>query len=296
MIVAITGASGFIGPRLVERLQNEGHSVRALGRRDPGLPGVDFARWDASAEPPPETLRGADAVVNLAGEPVAQRWNGEVKRRIRDSRVNGTRNLVSAVGKLETRPVVLISASAIGYYGDRGEDILPETAAPGKDFLSTVCVEWEDQARRASEYGVRVALLRIGIVLGREGGALKQMVPLFRTGVGGPVGSGRQWSSWIHVDDIVGLIAFALRHDHAFGPLNATAPQPVRNADFAKTLGGVLGRPSMVPTPGIALKMLFGEMAQVVLSSQRVVPEATQRAGYTFQYPELRGALEQILT
>ena len=296
MVVAITGASGFIGPRLARRLQNEGHSVRALGRRDPGLPGVEFVRWDASAEPPPESLRSAGAVVNLAGEPVAQRWNSDVKRRIRESRVLGTRNLVNALAKLDSRPGVLINASAIGYYGDRGEDVLPETAAPGKDFLSGVCVEWEREARRAGEYGLRVALLRLGIVLGREGGALKQMVPLFKTGVGGPVGSGKQWSSWIHGDDVVGLVAFALGQDRVLGPINATAPQPVRNADFAKTLGGVLGRPSMVPTPGIALKVMFGEMAQIVLASQRVVPEAAQRAGYTFLYPELRGALEQILT
>jgi hypothetical protein len=219
-----------------------------------------------------------------------------VKRRIRDSRVIGTLNLVSAIGKLDTRPGVLVNASAIGYYGDRGEEILPETAAPGKDFLAAVCVDWEREARRAGDHGLRVVLLRTGIVLGKEGGALKQMVPLFRTGVGGPVGSGKQWTSWIHVDDIVGLIVFALRHDHAFGPLNATSPQQVRNVDFAKTLGAVLGRPSVVPTPGIALKMMFGEMAQVILSSQRVTPEATSRAGYTFLHTDLKEALGQILT
>ena len=296
MTVAITGASGFIGPRIIRRLQNEGHTVRALGRRDPGLAGVQFVPWNAAVEPPAESLRHATAVINLAGEPVAQRWNSDVKKRIRDSRVIGTRNLVSAIAKLDTRPAAMITASAIGYYGDRGEEILPETAPPGKDFLSSVCVEWEREARRAEELGVRTAVLRIGIVLGMEGGALRQMVPLFKSGIGGPVGSGKQWVSWIHIDDIVGLIAFALKHDHAFGPLNGTAPEPIRNVDFAKALGSALGRPSLVPTPGLAIKVMYGEMAQVVLASQRVVPEATRRAGYTFQYPELKGALGQIFT
>ena len=296
MLIAITGASGFIGPRLIRRLHSEGHQVRALGRRDPGLPGVEFAEWNAAVEPRPEVLRDVRAVIHLAGEPVAQRWNADVKKRIRDSRVIGTRNLVSAMAKLSSRPAALVSASAIGYYGDRGEEILPETAPPGKDFLAKVCVEWEREAQVAAEHGLRVALLRIGIVLGLEGGALRQMVPLFKSGIGGPVGSGKQWVSWIHIDDIVGLFAFAVRENHVFGPLNATSPQPIRNVDFAKTLGTALGRPSVVPTPGLAIRMMYGEMAQVVLASQRVVPEATQRAGYTFQYPELRDALEAILT
>lgn len=294
MIIAITGASGFLGPRLIRMLQGEGHSVRALGRRDPAIPGVEFFPWELSKEPAPESLRDAGAVIHLAGEPVAQRWTTEAKRRIHDSRVIGTRNLVAAIGRLGQKPAVLISASAIGYYGDRGEEILPETAAPGKDYLASVCIEWEREARRAGEYGVRVVLPRFGIVLGKEGGALKQMVPVFKSGVGGPVGSGKQWVSWIHVDDVVGLIRFALRNDHVVGPLNATAPQQVRNADFAKALGAALGRPSLVPTPGIALKLIFGEMAQAVLASQRVTPEAASRAGYVFRYPDLREALEQI--
>lgn len=296
MLVAITGASGFIGPRLIGWLQSAGWQVRALGRRDPGITGVEFARWDAAGEPSPEALRGVDAVINLAGEPVAQRWNAEVKRRIKDSRVVGTRNLVNAIAKLNPRPSVLINASAIGYYGDRGDEILGEAAAPGKDFLASVCVEWEREARRAEELGVRVVLPRIGIVLGMEGGALRQMVPLFKMGVGGPVGSGKQWVSWIHIDDIVGLIAFALKDSHVMGALNATAPEQVRNIHFAHTLGAALGRPSLVPTPGLAIKVMYGELAQVVLASQRVVPEMTLRAGYRFQHPELKEALRQILT
>lgn len=297
MIVAITGASGFIGPRLIARLQREGYTPRALGRRDPGIPGVEFAPWNALAgEPAADALRDAAAVIHLAGEPVAHRWSEEVKRGIRDSRVMGTRHLVSAIGKLNERPQVLISASAIGYYGDRGDEILNEAAAPGDDFLARVCVEWERETRRAMEHNVRPVALRFGIVLGKEGGALKQMLGPFRAGIGGPVGSGRQWASWIHQDDAVELLLFTLRNQRMAGPLNATAPHPVRNVEFAKLLGHAVHRPSLVPTPKLALKVMFGEMAQVILASQRVVPEAATRAGFVFRYPELEGALRQILT
>lgn len=296
MIVALTGASGFIGTRLVARLQQLGYTVRALGRRNPGLPSVEFAEWDAlRSEPAPESLRDAGAVIHLAGEPVAQRWTPEVKRRIRDTRVLGTRHLVSALGRLKSRPAKFISASAIGYYGDRGDEPLPETAAPGKGFLAEVCLEWERESRQAGMHDIRVALLRVGIVLGPEGGALKQLLPPFRAGLGGRIGSGKQWMSWIHVDDVVEMILFALQHDHVFGPLNATAPEPVRNAEFAKTLGSVLGRPAVLPTPALALRLAFGEMASVILASQRVVPETAPKAGFVHKYPDLRGALEQIL-
>jgi uncharacterized protein (TIGR01777 family) len=297
VIIAITGASGFIGPRLIARLQRDSVTPRALGRRDPGVAGVQFARWDATAgEPPPEALRDVSAVIHLAGEPVAQRWSESVKSRIRESRVLGTRNLVNAIGRLPDRPGLLVSASAIGYYGDRGDEILTESTGPGNDFLANVCVEWEREALRAGEYGVRVASVRIGIVLGAQGGALKQMLVPFRAGVGGPAGSGRQWVSWIHQDDLVELLVFVLRNESLSGPLNATAPHPVRNIDFAKSLGHAVHRPSLVPTPKFALKMMFGEMAEVVLASQRVVPEAATRAGFRFQYPQLDGALRQLLT
>jgi uncharacterized protein (TIGR01777 family) len=297
MIVVLTGATGFLGRRLIVRLQREGHTIRALGRRDPAVDGVRFFHWEATrGVAPAEGLAGSDAIVHLAGEPVAQRWNEDVKRRIRDSRVLGTRNLVGALERLDTRPEVLVSASAIGYYGDRGDEVLNEASAPGNDYLSEVCVEWEREAQNAGSHGLRVVLLRTGIVLGKDGGALAQMLPPFRAGVGGPVGSGRQWMSWIHVDDVVELILFALKQAHLSGPVNLTAPNPVRNHEFSKTLGAVLHRPSVVPVPAFALKLMFGEMGKVVLASQRVMPEAASRAGYTFRYPELRGALEQLLT
>jgi uncharacterized protein len=297
MIVAITGASGFIGPRLIARLQRDGFQPRAIGRRDPGIPGVQFARWDAYAgEPPDDALRDAAAVIHLAGEPVAQRWSDRIKKAIRDSRVQGTRRLVDAIARLSAKPRVLISASAIGYYGDRGDEILNETATPGSDFLAGVCVEWERETRKAMDHGLRAVALRFGIVLGKEGGALHQMLGPFRAGVGGPAGSGRQWVSWIHQDDAVELMLFALQNDGIAGPLNATAPHPVRNLDFAQALGHAVHRPSLVPTPKFALRLMFGELADVLLASQRVVPEVATRAGFHFRYPELPGALRQILT
>lgn len=297
MIVVLTGPSGFLGRRVIARLQAAKHNVRALGRRDPGIPGVEFARWDAcSTEFPTAALQNAEAVVHLAGEPVAQRWNNEVKRRIRDSRAIGTRNLVQGMARLQQHPRVLISASAIGYYGDRGEEALTENSGPGKGFLSEVCVEWERQAQAASAHGARVAMLRIGIALGPEGGALAQMLPLFRKGVGGPVGSGKQWVSWIHADDIAGLILYALEQEEIAGPINATSPEPVRNVDFAKTLGAALGRPSVVPAPAFGVKLMLGEMADVVLGSQRVLPERATRAGYIFRHPHLGEALKTLLT
>lgn len=269
--------------------------MRVLGRRDPGLPGVEFSSWEASREPSPQALEDTAAVIHLAGEPVAQRWNSDVKRRIRDSRVLGTRNLISAISKLRTRPRVLVAGSAIGYYGDRGDDILTEAAPPGKDFLAGVCVDWERESLRAREYGLRVALPRMGIVLGPDGGALKQMLPPFRAGLGGPAGSGKQWVSWIHIEDVVELLIFALSHDEITGPVNATAPNPIRNAEFAALLGQTLGRPSLIPTPALALRLLFGEMAEAVLSSQRVIPEAALRAGYHFRFGDPGAALRHIL-
>jgi uncharacterized protein len=296
MTIAFTGASGFIARRLIPRLQRQGHVVRALGRRDPRIAGVEFASWDASGEPSSSALEGAGAVIHLAGEPVAQRWSAEVKKRIYDSRVTGTRNLVAAMARLKNPPETLVAASAIGYYGDRGDEVLTEVSPPGSGFLPQTCIDWERESAAAADLGTRVTLLRIGIVLGLGGGALQTMLPPFKAGVGGPIGSGRQWVSWIHIDDVTGLIEFGLRTPTASGPLNATAPQPVRNAEFAKELGGALRRPSLLPAPAFGLKLLYGEMADVILASQRVVPEATQRAGYSFGHPELRQALRQILT
>ena len=293
MNVTITGASGFIGQRLLARLLRDGHTLHVIGRSRPGGPAeVRFSSWDAGVVAVPvEAIEGGDAIVHLAGEPVGQRWNDDVKKRICDSRVLGTRAIVEAVSKLQQRPQTLVCASAIGYYGDRADEILDEQSGIGQGFLSEVCAQWEAEARAAGNLGLRVVLTRTGIVLGREGGALKQMLPPFRLGVGGPTGSGKQWMSWIHLDDLIEAIVFSLGNANVFGPVNATAPNPVRNEEFTKALGTALGRPAIVHTPLFALKVMLGEAAEVVLASQRVVPKALQRAGFQFLYSDIRDAL-----
>jgi uncharacterized protein len=298
MRIALTGASGFIGRRLIHRLTGEGCRLHVLGRSRPSAApaGIEFSPWEAEAgEVPDEALRRTDAIVHLAGEPVAQRWNSEIKTRIRDSRVLGTRSLVQAVAKHAERPHTFVSASAIGYYGDRGSETLTEESAAGTGFLSDICGEWEREALAAGSLGLRVVLLRIGIVLGKEGGALKQMLPPFRLGVGGPIASGKQWMSWIHADDLVNAIVFSLMESKVFGPVNATAPNPVQNAEFAKALGEALHRPAVLPTPAFALRMMLGEAAAVVLASQRVMPEVLQDAGFTWAHPEIREALASVV-
>jgi uncharacterized protein len=283
MNITVTGATGSIGKRLVQTLLVAGHSINALGRKQ-------------SVELSNESLATADAIIHLAGEPVAQRWTPEVKQRIRSSRVDGTRNLVNALAKQSRRPRVLVCASAIGYYGSRGDEVLTETSSPGGDFLARVVVDWEEAAEKAEACGIRVVPLRFGVVLGKEGGALPKMLPPFRLGLGGRLASGQQWMSWIHVDDVIGLIRFALETSAIRGPMNATAPQPVTNAEFTKELATALHRPAILPVPSFALKLLFGEMAQVILGSQRVIPQAARSAGFHFEYPELRPALVRLLS
>ena len=256
---------------------------------------VKFSPWDATKDDAPvDSLAGADAVIHLAGEPVAQRWNADVKRRIRESRSMGTRHLVQAIGKLDRRPRVLVSASASGYYGDRGEEVLTESSAAGGDFLADICQEWELEARAAEALGVRVAIVRIGLVLGKDGGALKQMLTPFRLGVGGRLGSGQQWMPWIHVDDLIEMFVFALESG-VTGPLNGAAPRPVRNAEFTVELARTLHRPAIFPVPRFALNLMFGEMAGIVFASQRMVPRASQAAGFLFKFVELRAALAELL-
>jgi uncharacterized protein len=291
MTILLTGASGFIGGQLINRLRAEGYVLRIAGRRDPGN-GCQFFAWDGmKADFPGAAVEGADAVVHMAGEPVAQRWSSEVKLRIRDSRVIGTKGLVRAIRQASSPPRVLIAASAIGYYGDRGEEILREDSSPGTGFLPETCVEWEKVSQEASSAGLRVVLLRIGIVLHKSGGALKQMLPAFRLGAGGPIGSGQQWMSWIHRDDLVEMIAWSLTNETVRGPINGVAPAPARNSEFSRALGRVLHRPAVLPAPAFALKVLFGEMAGVVLSSQRVVPTVAVSAGFQFRYAGLEEAL-----
>jgi uncharacterized protein len=298
MQIVVTGATGFIGSRLVRRLADDGNSLRLLGRNRPATlaPGTEFHPWDSEASAPrQQALAGTDAVIHLAGEPVAQRWTAAAKRHIRESRVFGTRNLVGALRCLPRPPAVLVCASAVGFYGTRGDEVLTETAAPGKDFLAEVCQEWECEASRAAELGMRVVSLRVGTVLGKEGGALARMLPPFRAGVGGRLGSGLQWMSWIHVDDLVDLILAAVTRVDIDGAVNAVSPQAVTNADFTRQLGIALRRPAMIPVPAFALRAFFGEMAQVLLASQRVQPQRALQAGFSYRFPELAPALQATL-
>lgn len=297
MKIAITGASGLIGRRLLKILAKEGHALHALSRHaGTNLPpGVRLSVWDPSkGEPPGDALREADAVVQLAGEDVAQRWTAEAKRRIRESRVASTRNLVSALAKLERKPGVLVCASAVGYYGSRGDETLTEASAPGVGFLPDVCVAWEREAQAAEALGIRVARMRTGVALDPRGGALKKLLPVFRMGAGGKLGDGQQWMPWIHLDDLVALFCFALENPVA-GPVNAVAPQPVSNADFTRELARALHRPALFPVPKLALRLLLGEMSEVLLASQRVVPQSAEAAGFRFGFPELGGALGDLL-
>jgi len=277
MKVVITGGSGFIGRAIAERLRASGHTVTAVSLR---------------TQPAIEVFAGCNAVVHLAGEPVAQRWTAAAKQRILNSRVQGTRTLVTALR--QQPPAVLVSASAIGYYGSRGDEILTEDSPPASDFLGQVAVAWEQEARAAEAFGVRVVTPRIGVVLGRGGGALQKMALPFRFGVGGRLGDGKQWTSWIHLDDLIALVEFSLATVTLRGAVNAVAPNPVTNATFTRELAAALHRPALFPVPAAALKLLLGEMSQVVLASQRVIPEAALRAGFQFRFTEVGEALRQI--
>ncbi len=297
MPALVTGATGLIGRALCPRLDAPHVLSRNPDSARAKLGEVRAFGWpDLTAGPPPaEALAGVDRVFHLAGEPVAEgRWTKAKKERIRASRELGTRQLVAGLAQLEERPKVLVSASAVGYYGDGGDAVLDEDAPAGEDFLAEVCVAWEDEARKAEALGIRVVLLRIGIVLGPGGGALSKMLTPFRMGVGGRIGSGRQYMPWVHVDDVVGLMLFAADNDDLRGPLN-TAPDPVTNRDFTKTLGRVLRRPTIFPVPGFGLKMLFGEFAGALLASQRTSCAKAKEAGYRFEYSELEGALRASL-
>ena len=295
--VLVSGSTGFIGSALVRRLTEEGITVRRLVRRAPAT-GSDDVHWDPrQGVIAPRALDGVDAVVHLAGEKIDQRWSADTKRELRDSRVRGTELLARAIAEAPVPPRVLISGSAVGIYGDRGDELLDETSAPGDDFLARVGAEWEAAARPAAAAGVRLVHPRTGIVLSPHGGALARMLPPFRLGVGGPTGSGRQWVSWIALDDMVGALRFALRTDTLSGPVNFTAPEPVRNAELAATLGRVLHRPAVLTTPKLALSVMFGRemVAATLLASQRAIPRALTTAGYQFEHRELEGALRAML-
>ena len=294
MRILVSGSSGLVGSALVPFLTTSGHSVTRLVRSSPGK---DEARWDPAAGTiDAASLEGHDAVVHLAGENIAERWTPERKARIKDSRVKGTRLLAETLGRLAQPPKVLVAASAIGYYGDRGDALLREDSASGSGFLAEVAREWEAATAAAATKGIRVVNLRSGVVLSPRGGALAKMLLPFKLGLGGVVGSGKQHWSWIALDDLLGIILFALNTETLKGPVNAVSPKPVTNSEFTKTLGRVLWRPTIFPMPAFAARLALGEMAdELLLSSTRVDPAKLVAAGYPFRFPELEAALRHLL-
>ncbi|HWX93473.1 MAG TPA: TIGR01777 family oxidoreductase [Terriglobales bacterium] len=292
--VLVSGVSGPVGAALLPSLKGRGFQVTRLVRGV--VSGEDQLSWDPAKPLAPELVSGFRAVIHLAGESVVGRWTSSKKTKIRDSRVLGTRNLAQSLAQAKDRPRVLISASAVGYYGDRGGELLREESPSGAGFLPEVCREWEAANQPASQAGIRAVQIRIGVVLSPTGGALHKMLPPFRMGVGGNIGSGRQWMSWIHVQDLVGAVHHILKTDLLQGPVNMVAPRPVTNAEFTKTLGAVLSRPTIFPVPALAAKLAFGQMAEeILLGSQRVEPAKLIASGYPFQYTDLRKALEAVL-
>lgn len=294
MRVLVTGASGLVGSALMPALRREGHQPVALVRRR--APAREEVQWNPSAVDG-APFEDAAAVVHLAGENIAAgRWSAERKKKILDSRVDGTRNLAQSIAAASRRPKVLVSASAIGYYGDRGDEVLTESAASGSGFLAEVARGWEAATEAASRAGVRVVTPRIGVVLDGNGGALPKMALPFKLGVGGRTGSGKQWMSWITLDDLVRLLIFAVSNDSMRGPINAVAPQALTNEEFSRTLAHVLHRPSMFPAPAFALRLALGQMAnELLLAGQRVEPKVAMEAGFRFQYPQLETALQHVL-
>lgn len=300
MKIVITGITGLIGRPLSESLIKEGHTVTGLSRSPERVSNLaaDLHKWEPQAEPPPaEALKNADVVVHLAGEPVAaRRWSDEQKRRISDSRIISTRNLVAGFRSTSAAPPVFVSGSAVGFYGNRGDEQLDESAPAGRGFLSDVCKQWEAEALAASDLGVRVVVVRTGVVLSKEGGALKKMLPAFKLGAGGRLASGRQWFPWIHIDDIVGIFRHAILSLSMSGPVNGTAPEVVTNSEFTTEISAALGRPAFFPVPEFALRLLMGEMADVLLASQRVTAKAALADGFRFRYPSLKQALGNLLS
>jgi uncharacterized protein len=307
MKVAVTGATGFVGSRLVEKLQENGHTIVVLSRSVPRaqrvFPSSTFSNVTVMGYTPTQpgdwqaSIAGCDGVVNLAGEPIADgRWTPERKQAILDSRKLGTRMIVEAIAQADAKPAVLVNSSAIGYYGTSETASFDEASPPGDDFLAQVCQEWEAEAQRVTEWGTRLVILRTGIVLGLEGGAIAKMITPFRLFAGGPLGSGKQWVSWIHRDDLVNLIVAALTQPTYDGILNATAPNPVRMSELCDAMGRVMGRPSWLPVPEFALEALLGDGAKVVLEGQQVLPKRTQTLPFSYQFATVQAALSDILS
>lgn len=298
MKILISGASGLVGTHLIPTLEAKGHEIFKLVRKTPKS--SDEIQWDAEkgfGETEQAKLENFDAVVHLAGDNVAsENWSDEKKRRIKDSRVVGTRVLVDALRKTRNPPKIFVSASAVGFYGDRQDEILTEDSRPGSGFLTDVCTAWEDEIKKAEEFAQRVVFLRIGVVLAKDGGALEKMVTPFKFGVGGAVGSGKQWMSWIALDDLIKIIHFALENENLSGAVNAVAPNPATNEEFTKTLGKVLHRPTVFSVPEFAIKLLFGEMGEtLLLKGARVLPKKLEASGFKFEFTNLEEAMKSVL-
>ena len=304
MKIAITGATGFVGSRLVQKLNAENQQIivftRNLAKAERIFPNLTFPNVEIVSYRPQESgtwqesISGCDAVINLAGEPIAERWTAEQKQKILESRQLGTRRIVEAIAKAKIKPKVLVSGSAIGYYGTSETAVFEETSTSGKDFLAEVCQKWEAEATKVKEFGLRLVIIRIGIVLA-NGGALAKMIEPFKLFAGGPIGSGTQWFSWIHRDDLVNLIVETVTSDNMSGVYNATAPNPVKMKQLCQNLGEVMNRPSWLNVPAFALELLLGDGAIVVLEGQQVLPKRAQELGFKFQYPELKSALQEII-
>jgi uncharacterized protein (TIGR01777 family) len=302
MKILLTGATGFIGRALLARLDEKKHELLVLSRdatrakKRLGLPSSYFDWRPEEGPPPSAALAGVDAVFHLAGEGVAERrWSAEQKRRIYESRVVGTRHLGQGIARMQSPPSVIIAASAIGFYGDRGDEVLTEDSALGRGFFPEVCRDWENEALKLGAPTSRVVMVRVGLVLGPQGGALSKMLPVFKMGLGGPLGSGKQWVSWIHLDDVVGIFLLALENEKLKGPVNGVGPSPVTNREFAKALGHALHRPAVLRAPAFALKLAVGELAEEgLLASDRALPKRAEIAGYSFRYPRLGEALAEI--
>jgi len=300
MKVFITGGTGFVGTQITSRLIQDGHQVTILTRSSKGAkgssPGISYLEGDPTKKGPwQEAIKTHDAVINLAGASIFSKWTEEHKKAIRESRVNTTRNIVEGMPSHPERPFTLFSTSAVGYYGFCADEERTEESPPGNDFLARTAVEWEGEALKAREKGARVVITRFGIVMGEKGGALSQMIPLFKKYIGGPIGSGKQWFSWVHIKDLAEAFVFLIKHPEISGPVNVCSPNPVRNRDLAKALGKALHRPSFFPAPGFMVKLVLGEFGSVILEGQRVIPKRLLENGFVFRYPDIGKALQGIV-
>jgi uncharacterized protein len=300
MKILITGGTGFVGTQLTSRLIEDRHEVTILTRSLKGAkgssPGISYLEGDPTKKGAwQEAIKNHDAVINLAGASIFSKWTEEHKKAIRESRVNTTRNIVEGIPSRSERPFTLFSTSAVGYYGFCGDEELTEESRHGDDFLARISVEWEGEALKARDKGARVVITRFGIVMGEKGGALSQMIPLFKKYIGGPIGSGKQWFSWIHIKDLAEAFVFMIKHPEISGPVNLCSPNPVRNKDLAKALGKALHRPSFMPTPGFMIKLVLGEFGSVILEGQRVIPKKLLENGFVFQYADIHKALQRIV-